>query len=1203
MCPSAMDRPERGSLLEKYNDMSNLIRSHSTPQRSVGIHIKMDLLLRTTGSKSILIQKTTPLILLLMAITMFSTIAVANPQCDVTVAAGASIQAALDDAESGDVVCVAPGTFSENLVMGTSHVTLTAADENNPPSIEGSAVRILVSEADSVRIQGLEIRDGTHGIRLENSDGVQIVNNTITENNFGIQDATGSVNALVSGNTITDNRLRGISFSDSEYAVIADNIIRNNAQNASGLSYAMNIRGDSTTVTGNIFENNADQAIRAEGSNLFVEDNTFIGHETGVVLLRTPRNRADDARVINNTFTGNETGLEVQSSNVEVHGNTFSGNLVDLLLNLARNAIITDNVMETGISLDVSGAATPQEPSFDHHISGNTVDDRPLFFARETESPSIPENAAQIFLYDVQDAVISEKTFEGLAAGIIVAFSSDIEISDNVMDGIGGHAIGVWMSEEVQITGNSVSNSGFVSRKSGITVSDSPETLVQNNSVTNSSTSGIELIRSSNSTVDDNTATDNQRHGFYVTSASNDVTVSNNTAQNNGQAGIQHVANSRRGLITGNTVTDNGEQGIYDGGSMNSHESVISDNIITGNGSEGIDFRSSNLVITGNTVSGNGGRTAAIFFGRESHVANNMVTDNDSDGMRVGLISTVRDNVLTGNTGIGMIMSFARDALVSNNEVRDNGGIGIRITSTDNAVIDSNTVTGHDTDLLIHEASKNATVRNNDFESGVAISSFDGLLAELDHTFVDNTVRDGAPLFFARNEDGPEIPPEAGQIIIVSSSNIDISGFDLPDMAAGIQIIHCENVRIADNTLDGNSGDSFNTRIGAITVWGTPDLVIENNTLTNAGGYGVSIFNSPGAHVANNQYSDNMLGARFFTSPRSVFRHNTVTGSGFLGFELVRSDSMTVIDNIITDSFNDGGRVENSFMVAFDSNTVANNGRHGVFFESSDSLFIRGNVVTDNTNSGLESHFGFRSSDGATITGNTVTENGSYGINFPVNGIYVANNNIRNNENGILVANPALVEDNRIVGNSENGLVVNVDATDVLVVNNSIRRNGAAGLAYNRTQPLMAVNNWWGNASGPSGGAEDPETGATAGGGGDAVSSNVRFDPWLTTDPFGETETSADDADAIAAVFALEQNYPNPFNPTTQIRYHLPVDADVRLAIFTVLGERIATLVNERQQAGAHEIMLDASHLASGVYIYHLKAGDFVSTRKMLLVR
>ncbi|TVQ67177.1 MAG: T9SS C-terminal target domain-containing protein, partial [Balneolaceae bacterium] len=946
---------------------------------------------------------------------------------------------------------------------------------------------------------------------------------------------------------------------------------------------------------------NADQAIRAEGNNLLFENNTFTGHQTGIDLLRTLRNRADNARVINNTFTGNDIGLNVQSSNVEVHGNTFSGNIIDLQLSVAQNAIITDNQMETGLSLDLGGATVTHDFYFDHQMSGNTVDGRPLFFARETESPSIPDNAAQIFLYDVQDAVISGKTFEGLAAGIIVGYSSGIEISDNVLDNIGGQAIGVWMSEETVITGNSVSNTGIVTPMSGIAVTDSPGSLVQSNTVANTTRNGVALVRSSNATVDGNTLNDNQRYGLHVASASNDVTASNNTVENNGQVGIRFTSNSSRGLITGNTVTGNEEQGIHDG--MNSHQSVISDNIVTNNGLEGIDFRSPDMVITGNTVSGNGGIFGAINSGSRSLVANNTVTDNDTDGIRVGLNSTVRNNVSTGNSGIGIDLRSARDIVASNNEVRDNGGPGIRISRSNNAVVDSNIVSGHDVDLYIHDESRNATVRNNTFESGVAIYSFNGLLAELDHTFINNTVRDGAPLFFARNEDGPEIPPDAGQIIIVTSSNIDISGFDLSHVAAGIQIIYSEDVRIADNTFEGNSGNTFTGRTGAITVWGTPELIVENNTMTNGGSYGISVFKSPGALVTNNQSAGNGRGALFFESPGSVFRHNTITGSGFLGFELIRSDSMTVFGNTISDSVFDGVLVENSFMVSLDSNTVANNGRHGVFFESSDSLFIRDNVVTDNANSGLESHFGFRSSDGATITGNTVTGNGRHGINFPVDGVYVAENNIRNNENGILVANPAVVENNRIVGNSENGLVVNVDATDVLVVNNSIRGNGGTGLFYNRSQPLMAVNNWWGNANGPSGGVEDPETGVTANGSGDAIRPNVRFDPWLATDPFGETDTSADDADALAGVFALDQNYPNPFNPTTQIRYHLPADADVRLTVYSILGERIATLVNERQQAGAHEVMLDASHLASGVYIYRIEAGDFGSTRKMLLVR
>jgi hypothetical protein len=89
----------------------------------------------------------------------------------------------------------------------------------------------------------------------------------------------------------------------------------------------------------------------------------------------------------------------------------------------------------------------------------------------------------------------------------------------------------------------------------------------------------------------------------------------------------------------------------------------------------------------------------------------------------------------------------------------------------------------------------------------------------------------------------------------------------------------------------------------------------------------------------------------------------------------------------------------------------------------------------------------------------------------------------------------------------------------------------------------------------------------------------------------------------LPKVFALEQNYPNPFNPTTVISYQLPVASEVSLKVYDVLGKEVMTLVNGRQAAGAYNYTLNASNLSSGVYFYRLRAGNFVSTKKMMLVK
>jgi len=89
----------------------------------------------------------------------------------------------------------------------------------------------------------------------------------------------------------------------------------------------------------------------------------------------------------------------------------------------------------------------------------------------------------------------------------------------------------------------------------------------------------------------------------------------------------------------------------------------------------------------------------------------------------------------------------------------------------------------------------------------------------------------------------------------------------------------------------------------------------------------------------------------------------------------------------------------------------------------------------------------------------------------------------------------------------------------------------------------------------------------------------------------------------IPKTLTLHQNYPNPFNPVTTIKYDLPKAYDVKLTVYNILGQEIATLVNDNLNAGSHEIKWDASKYSSGVYICRLEAGSYTETIKLLLLK
>lgn len=89
----------------------------------------------------------------------------------------------------------------------------------------------------------------------------------------------------------------------------------------------------------------------------------------------------------------------------------------------------------------------------------------------------------------------------------------------------------------------------------------------------------------------------------------------------------------------------------------------------------------------------------------------------------------------------------------------------------------------------------------------------------------------------------------------------------------------------------------------------------------------------------------------------------------------------------------------------------------------------------------------------------------------------------------------------------------------------------------------------------------------------------------------------------VPVSYALHQNYPNPFNPSTIIKFDLPHQSHVVLRLYDILGREVRSVLDETRTAGFHTAVVDASTLASGVYYYRIDAGNFIATRKMILLK
>jgi len=267
-------------------------------------------------------------------------------------------------------------------------------------------------------------------------------------------------------------------------------------------------------------------------------------------------------------------------------------------------------------------------------------------------------------------------------------------------------------------------------------------------------------------------------------------------------------------------------------------------------------------------------------------------------------------------------------------------------------------------------------------------------------------------------------------------------------------------------------------------------------------------------------------------------------------------------------------------------------------------------VDTTTTITGFTIQNGFRwggagiycSYSSPTITGNTITGNIAYGLggggihcwqSSPIitGNVITGNTAASGGIGGIGCGRSSPTIDSCTIFNNYGDGIYCSDSSNPVINHNNIIDNTGYGIQnVDSSVTVNAENNWWGDPGGPGG--EGPASG-------DEVSKWVDYDPWLT-EPSGVTEA---ESQVSPVQFILSQNYPNPFNPVTTIKYTLPRDCQVKLTIYNNLGQKVASLVDGKQKAGYKTARWDASSFSAGIYFYRLQAGDYLQTRKMILLK
>ncbi|TET90650.1 MAG: hypothetical protein E3J35_06120 [Methanomassiliicoccales archaeon] len=531
----------------------------------------------------------------------------------------------------------------------------------------------------------------------------------------------------------------------------------------------------------------------------------------------------------------------------------------------------------------------------------------------------------------------------------------------------------------------------------------------------------------------------------------------NTTIIDGGGAGVMVNITADWVNLTGFSVTNSGG-GLDGAGIVLYHvdNSYIANNTLPFNRGDGMRLsHSNNNTIAKNDVSSNFYLGIILRHSNNNSIADNTILDNV-----IGLLldysdnNTIENNDMFLNWNEGLSLEYSDGNLIANNNASGNV-LGIALRHSNSTIIVNNTASSNEvygislfssnkTSIINNSASSNARgpgiylrtsedilMKNNQMIADGIFIEGDTITHWITHAIdISNTVN-GKPVYQWKNVTGGSVPSDAGQVILINCSQVNVENLNVNKGSMGIQVVFSSSVNITDNNASSNNR-------GGVYLYSSHGNTILNNSATDIVANmnvwsGIHLYDSNRNSIVENNVSNNGRGIKILYSNNNTVNNNTGFNTSYC-ITLVRSDNNTIVNNTarfhsvgIYLSFSNTNIVENNdaslgantgvVLDYSDDNVIANN----TVFETSHGIWVRNcinntiayNVLSSNRDWGIY----FVDSDRNIVTHNTASQNSWYGgiILTRSNNNTITNNNASDNDYGIRMWES---NDNTFAGNT-----------------------------------------------------------------------------------------------------------------------------------------------------------------------------------------